>query len=108
MPPLGMPTADLKPIIAQQEASLDQGCFFIGARLADRSGVFAALTEALAEAGVSIDKLIQDSAGDTGAAPVAILTHPCPRASVEKALAQVAEMEITVDTPRLIRIETRS
>ena len=59
-------------------------------------------------AGVSIDKLIQESAGDTGAAPVAIMTHPCPRASVEKALAKVAELKITTDTPRLLRIESRA
>jgi hypothetical protein len=54
---------------------------------------------------VSIDKLIQDSAGDTGAAPVAILTHLCPRADVERALVRVSELAITVDVPRLIRIE---
>jgi homoserine dehydrogenase len=70
--------------------------------------MFAALTEELAEAGVSIDKLIQESAGDTGAAPVAIMTHPCPRASVEKALAKIAALAITADEPRLLRIETRA
>jgi len=66
------------------DSTADQGSFFIGAKLADKPGMFAALTEELAEAGVSIDKLIQESAGDTGAAPVAILTHPCPRASAER------------------------
>ena len=108
MPPLGMPAAELKPLIAQPDASRDQGSFFIGARLADRPGVFADLAEALGEAGVSIDKLIQDSAGDTGAAPIAIMTHPCARAAVEQALARVADARIMADAPRLIRIETRS
>jgi hypothetical protein len=39
---------------------------------------------------------------------VAIMTHPCPRAAVEKALARVAELKITADEPRLMRIETRA
>lgn len=107
-PPLGKPSRDLAPIIAKADSATDQGSFFIGAKLADKPGMFAALTEELAEAGVSIDKLIQESAGDSGAAPVAIMTHPCPRAAVEKALARVAEMKITADEPRLLRIETRA
>ena len=107
-PPLGKPARDLAPIITKADSATDQGSFFIGAKLADKPGMFAALTEELAEAGVSINKLIQESAGDTGAAPVAIMTHPCPRAAVEKALARVAELKITVDEPRLLRIETRA
>ncbi|MDP3739135.1 MAG: homoserine dehydrogenase [Hyphomonadaceae bacterium] len=107
-PPLGKPAKELAALITAAKGTADQGSFFIGAKLADKPGVFAALTEELAEAGVSIDKLIQESAGDTGAAPVAIMTHPCPRASVEKALAKVAELKITADTPRLLRIETRA
>ena len=81
-PPLGKPARELAPLITAANSATDQGSFFIGAKLADKPGMFAALTEELAEAGVSIDKLIQESAGDTGAAPVAIMTHPCPRAAV--------------------------
>ena len=107
-PPLGKPSRELSAIITAANSATDQGSFFIGAKLADKPGMFAALTEELAEAGVSIDKLIQESAGDTGVAPVAIMTHPCPRASVEKALAKIAELKITADEPRLLRIETRA
>jgi homoserine dehydrogenase len=108
MPPLGKPAKELAPLITTAKGAADQGSFFIGAKLADKPGMFAALTEQLAEAGVSIDKLIQESAGDTGYAPVAIMTHPCPRAAVEQALAKVADLRITTDTPRLLRIETRA
>jgi homoserine dehydrogenase len=108
MPPLGRPADELAPLITTATGAADQASFFIGAQLADKPGVFAALTEELAEAGVSIDKLIQESAGDSGAAPVAIMTHPCPRASVEQALAKVAQLKITTDEPRLLRIETRA
>jgi homoserine dehydrogenase len=107
-PPFGKATGELKPLIVAPKAGQDQGSFFIGARLVDRPGVFADLAEALGEANVSIDKLIQESAGDSGSAPVAIMTHPCARTAVEQALAKVAGEKIAADRPRLIRIETRS
>ena len=106
-PPLGRPAGQLTPQIVATDSDADMGAWFIGASLADRPGVFAALTEELAEAGISIDKLIQESAGDSGAAPVAIMTHPCARAAVEKALAKVAGLKVTADAPRLMRIEQR-
>jgi homoserine dehydrogenase len=106
-PPLGKPARALAPLIALPRSETDQGSFFIGASIADRRGVFAALTEALAEAGVSIDKLIQESAGESGLAPVAIVTHLCPRAAVEAAMARVVEQKITPEAPRIIRVETR-
>lgn len=107
-PPLGKPARELAPLISMANGAADQASFFIGAKLADKPGMFAALTEQLGDAGISIDKLIQESAGDSGAAPIAILTHPCPRAAVEAALARIADLKITADTPRLLRIETRS
>ena len=92
-------------------AALGWACSLTAAALPERHaypGVFAALTEQLGDAGVSIDKLIQESAGDTGVAPIAIMTHPCPRSAVESALQKIAELKITADTPRLLRIETRA
>lgn len=107
-PPLGKPSRDLAQLITAADGTVDQGSFFIGARLADKPGTFAALTEQLGDAGVSIDKLIQESAGDSGAAPIVIMTHPCPRSAVETALARAAELKLTADTPRLLRVETRA
>src|SRR5262249_9536694 len=60
-PPLGKPSRDLAPLITAANGVADQGSFFIGAKLADKPGMFAALTEQLGDAGVSIDKLIQES-----------------------------------------------
>jgi homoserine dehydrogenase len=105
-PPFGVPADRLLPRIAAPMPERDQGTFFIGARLADRPGVFADLAEALGEANVSIDKLIQESAGASGAAPVAIITHPCPRAAVASALARATTQGVAVDKPRLLRVET--
>ncbi len=107
-PPLGKLTGDLEGRLSAMTPEKDMAAFFIGARLADRPGVFAALTEALAEAGVSIDKIIQDSAGEDDTAPVAIITHPSSRAALEGVLETISEREIAADKPRLFRVETRS
>ncbi len=79
--------------------------WFIRLKLADKPGALAHLSEALAEQSVSVDKLIQDSADESGAAPIAIVTHACTRREIEAALARAAEDETSVDDARLIRIE---
>lgn len=82
--------------------------FFLRVRLTDKPGTLAALTEALAEEGVSVDKLLQDSADDTGASPVGVVTHRCPRNQLISAIARIEALGVTVEAPRLIRIETAS
>lgn len=82
--------------------------FFLRVRLTDKPGTLAALTEALAEEGVSVDKLLQDSADETGASPVAVVTHRCPRAQILSAISRIEALGVTVEAPRLIRIETAS
>jgi homoserine dehydrogenase len=78
--------------------------WFMRVRLQDRRGALAALSEALAEANVSVDKLIQDSASD-GAAPIAIATHPCSRAEIAAAQANLGVLPEVADTPHVIAIE---
>ena len=82
--------------------------FFLRVRLADKPGALAALSESLAAEGVSVDKLLQDSADDTGASPIAIVTHRCERSNRDAALAGLEKFAIAVDPPRLIRIESAS
>ena len=79
--------------------------WFLRVHLADVSGALAALSETLAQEGVSIDKLLQDSADENGAAPVAIVTHRASKANVAQAVKLLAELSSIVGQPRLIRIE---
>lgn len=91
------------------QGSLDEvSQFFLRVRLADKPGALAALSEALAAEGVSVDKLLQDSADDSGASPVAIVTHQCTRSNMNAALARLEKFAIPVGPPRLIRIESAS
>jgi len=103
-PAFGRSGSDMRrPFVAAE--SDERSAFFLRVRLADQSGALAALSEALAAAGVSIDKLLQDSADEDGAAPVAIVTHICSRSEMNSAVERLAKLETSVDAPRLIRIE---
>ena len=80
--------------------------WFLRASLADRSGTLAALSDALANENVSIDQLLQDSAGPDGASPIGIVTHTCREAEVARAVKTLQNQETLVGTPRLTRIES--
>ena len=79
--------------------------FFLRVGLADQSGALADLTEALASAGVSVDKLLQDSADEGGRSPVAIVSHVCSSSELENAVDRLTKVATIVDAPRFIRIE---
>ena len=83
----------------------EQAAFFLHVRLADRSGALASVSEALAEANVSIDKLLQDSADEEHVSPVAIITHPCARREIDAAVARLSQLDTVIDATRVIRIE---
>jgi homoserine dehydrogenase len=83
----------------------EQAAFFLHVRLADRSGALAGVSEALAEANVSIDKLLQDSADEEHVSPVAIITHPCARREIDAAVARLSQLDTVIDATRVIRIE---
>lgn len=85
--------------------SAERSAFFLRVRLADRSGALASLTEALAAHGVSVDKLLQESADDSDVSPVAIVTHVCSRGDIDAATAQVSQLEASVGAPQVIPID---
>ncbi len=91
-----------------QGAPTEVAPFFLRVYLPDQPGALAALTEALAKEGVSVDKLLQESGEESGSAPVVIITHRCPRANMQAALERLEKIAKPIDAPRLIRIEAAS
>ncbi|MEM7007458.1 MAG: homoserine dehydrogenase [Pseudomonadota bacterium] len=89
-----------------EPAGDERSPWFLSAALADRSGTLAALSDALASESVSIDKLLQDSAGEDGASPIGMVTHACRESEVAQAVKTLQNQETLVGKPRLIRIET--
>jgi len=91
-----------------QGAPTEVAPFFLRVHLPDQPGALAALTEALAKEGVSVDKLLQESGEESGAAPVVIVTHRCPRSNMQAALVRLEKIAKPIDAPQLIRIEAAS
>lgn len=87
-------------------APTERSAFFLRVKLSDKPGALASLSEALAAQNVSVDKLLQDSADETGASPVAIMTHVCSRGDMRVAAAHVAGLSCTVGSPQLIPIDS--
>ncbi|MEO0466995.1 MAG: homoserine dehydrogenase [Pseudomonadota bacterium] len=83
----------------------EEAAFFIRVRLRDRPGALAQLSETLASEDISVDQLLQESSDAEGASPVAIVTHICRQVRVEAAMAQLSQLDVLVDSARLIRIE---
>ena len=86
----------------------EMAAYFVRVRLMDKAGSLAELTEALAEAGVSIDKLLQDSADENGAAPIAIVTHVCSRREIGRAREMLQSLGSNVGSPQIMAIEAAS
>ncbi|MCW2927192.1 MAG: Homoserine dehydrogenase [Thermoleophilia bacterium] len=61
---------------------------YVRMRVADQPGVLAAVAGALAGTGVSIERVLQQRAGE-GHATLVLTTHPCAPGDLERALANV-------------------
>ena len=100
-PVFGVPVASLAPAVAGKALSAPH---YVRFRLQDRPGALAEVARALGAEGVSIRAMHQDGEAD-GAATVVILTHACPRASLDDALATIVASPVCREAPVALRIE---
>jgi homoserine dehydrogenase len=70
----------------------------------DEPGVIAAVSEALAEAGVSIDSLLQKHVEGAEGVPIVLTTHAAPDAALAAAVARIAALPALLRAPRMMRI----
>jgi len=79
--------------------------YYLRFSVRDQSGVLAALSGKLGDAGISIEKMVQDvESGDEGTATIAMLTHHAREGDVRAALAAIDETHLTTAPTHLIRI----
>ena len=102
-PVFGLPAERLQllPALAQA-AKLDKA--FLRLMVRDEPGVIAAVSEALAKAGVSIDSFLQRSVEDSGHVPIVLITHPASAGAVRDAVEHIAAIPALVERPRVIRV----
>jgi homoserine dehydrogenase len=97
------PAARLQPF-PQISAAKRHGKAYLRMLVKDEPGVIAAITETLAEVGVSIDSFLQRPSGDLGAVPIVLTTHTTPEADLDLALARIAALPQVLQPPRMLRI----
>jgi homoserine dehydrogenase len=70
----------------------------------DEPGVIAAISETLAECGVSIDSFLQKPAPDAGGVPIVLTTHATAESVVADAINRMEKLPAVLERPRLLRI----
>ena len=84
--------------------------YYLRLRVADEAGVLAKVTGLLAEAGISIDAMLQREADEVGGegstqTDLIILTHDCVEAQMNAALAQMQNLPTVLQPITRIRKE---
>jgi homoserine dehydrogenase len=107
VPPFIVPTSHLKAP-AKADTEQRKSPYYIRFNAADRAGSMAEITRALAEANVSIERIVQrgeDREAGSGRMPVVFLTHDTEEGSMRVALKHLERHQDVAGTPLVIRIE---
>ncbi len=102
LPVFGRPATELAAIPSAQAAA--PAPFYLRLTLKDAPGVLHKVTGALADAGVSINRMRQYGHEDL-AAPVLMVTHRTTRAELDHALEGIRATGVCLEDPVAIRIE---
>lgn len=102
IPVFGQPAKSLVKVNAVNTSA--ENPFYLRLNLRDEAGVLAKVSSALADAGVSIDRMRQEG-HETDAAPVLIVTHPTDRETINGAIDAISKSGAAIDEPVVLRIE---
>ena len=97
------PSGTLKPC-APSEGATPEGRGYIRVMVRDEPGVLAAVSEELAEAGVSIESFLQKPPGEAAGVPIVMTTHAVAESILNAAVARIARLPAVLEAPRLLHI----
>jgi homoserine dehydrogenase len=97
------PAVELVPLKGV-DAAHRLGKVYLRLMVRDEPGVIAAVSETLAEAGVSIDSFLQKSAQDVAGVPIVLTTHATLESVLLKAVERISALPAVLEPPRMIRI----
>jgi homoserine dehydrogenase len=97
------PAGALKPF-TPVDPSRNHGRAYLRFLVKDEAGVIAAVSETLAEAGVSIESFLQKPVQDAGGVPIVLTTHSVAESVLTTAIERIAGLPAVLDRPRLLRI----
>jgi homoserine dehydrogenase len=105
VPSFGLPVAALqeRPLATM----LDHVCeYYVRLMVLDQPGVMAEIAAILRDESVSIESVVQRGRAPDEVVPVIIITHDAGEAAIRRVLDQFGQLEVVVEPPCLIRIET--
>lgn len=79
--------------------------YYLRLRVGDNVGVFAALAQALADAGVSMDMVMQKRMLKDNGAEIVMITHPAKHKEMLAALDKIRSMDFVREVSNCIRVE---
>ncbi|MDP1736733.1 MAG: homoserine dehydrogenase [Caulobacter sp.] len=97
------PAASLKPFVAVAPTRR-VGKAYLRLLVKDQAGVIAAVSETLAECGVSIDSFLQKPVEDAGGVPIVLITHAIAESVLTDAINRIEKLPAVLERPRLLRI----
>ena len=97
------PATSLTPFTAV-DAAHTTGKAYLRLLVKDEPGVIAAVSETLAEIGVSIESFLQKPVEDAGGVPIVLITHATPESSLVEAVSRIAQLPVVLEHPRMLRI----
>lgn len=107
VPTFSVPVTSLRTIDTVSVASRI-GRAYIRLHVVDRPGVIADIAAVLRDEAVSISTLVQRgrASGPNGGVPVVLITHEGVESALTRALERIAALQVVLETPRMIRIES--
>jgi homoserine dehydrogenase len=97
------PAATLTPFTPIDPAK-SMGRAYLRFLVKDEPGVIAAVSETLAEAGVSIESFLQKPVENADGVPIVLTTHAVAESVLVAAIDRIANLPSVLDRPRLLRI----
>jgi homoserine dehydrogenase len=104
-PVFGVPVTALADIAPAPMA--DHVCsYYVRMSVVDRAGVVAEIAAILRDMNVSISNLMQRARDPGEPVPLVLTTHETRESAMTEALERIAALDVCVDEPRMIRIES--
>ncbi|MBI1198124.1 MAG: homoserine dehydrogenase [Phenylobacterium sp.] len=97
------PAASLRPFQPVDPSKMT-GRAYLRFLVKDEPGVIAAVSETLAEAGVSIESFLQKPVEDALGVPIVLTTHAVAESVLTAAVERIAGLPSVLERPRLLRI----
>ncbi|MCA3720312.1 homoserine dehydrogenase [Phenylobacterium sp.] len=102
-PVFSRPAAELSPCSPSADAASEvRG--YIRVMVRDEPGVLAAVSEELADAGVSIESFLQKPPGGSSGVPIVMTTHAVAESLLTAAVMRIGQLPAVLEPPRLLHI----